>query len=217
MQNEYDHSFFRAVQEEDLVLVRRTIQMGADVSTTNNHHRNALMQYLSRSSVQMSIIKVLVKECKMDLDQRDKNLCNVVHYAAKHNHLDAVKFLLQWGADGDALSIHHQSPLIMAVQTNNVRLIHELLDWGAFPNTIDVYRYSPLLYAVTQSYQMVKLLVEAGAQVNYFSSNGLSPLKLAMKHKKHLICTYLQLKGAKSILPRPSVLSRPSVRASTIR
>jgi len=209
MQNDYNTSFFRAVQNENIAQIRRSVQMGADITTTNNLHRNALMQYLTRRSVQMPIIKILVEECGMDLDQYDLNICNVVHYAAKHNHLDVVKFLLQWGADGDTISIHHQTPLSLAVQTNNTRLVHELLDWGAQPNTVDVYGYTPLLYAVTQSYQMVKLLVEAGARVNFFSSNGLNPLKLAMKHKKHLICTYLQLKGARSVRNRlPTILLR---------
>lgn len=67
-------------------------------------------------------------------------------------------------------------------------------------NVQDDKGYTPLMYAITNhNLNMVKLLVEHGADVNLCNNNGQSPLEIAYLYDSPEITEYLYSKGAKDL------------------
>ena len=107
-----------------------------------------------------------------------------LHYAARHNHLEAARALLQAGANINAREANGITPLLMAISSNNVAVAHHLLAHGADVNAADWYGRSPLweavnvrnLYVHNATFrngidrapllQLVQGLLAAGANVN---------------------------------------------------
>jgi ankyrin repeat protein len=58
--------------------------------------------------------------------------------AARHGHVDLMKFFLKNNANIDARSFHLQTPLHFAVQYKHTKAIELLLEYGANQDSIDV-------------------------------------------------------------------------------
>ncbi len=71
-----------------------------------------------------------------------------LHYAARHNHADVAKLLLQAGAAIDAREANDITPLLMAISNNGVATALLLLGSGADVNAADWYGRTPLWEAV---------------------------------------------------------------------
>lgn len=73
-----------------------------------------------------------------------------------------------------------RTPLISAVLRKDVPTIKTLLSQGHDPNQPDSEDVTPLIHAADTSSEIVKILIKAGANVNYRSStNGYTPLFVA--------------------------------------
>lgn len=71
-----------------------------------------------------------------------------LHYAARHNHVDVARILLDAGAQLDAKEANGIWPLLMAISNDNAPMAHFLLEQGALINDQDWYGRSPLWEAV---------------------------------------------------------------------
>jgi ankyrin repeat protein len=71
-----------------------------------------------------------------------------LHYAARHDHVEVAKLLLQAGARIDAREANDITPLLMAISNNNMAAAHLLLDNGGDVNAMDWYGRTPLWEAV---------------------------------------------------------------------
>ena len=67
--------------------------------------------------------------------------------------------------------------LCYAVQSGDILLVRALLAQGIDPNAKDDHGTPPLVFAANKSFEMVKLLVEKGANVNVDNANSVTPLK----------------------------------------
>ena len=54
-----------------------------------------------------------------------------LHYAARHDHVDVAKLLLEAGADVNAKEANGIWPLLMAISNNNMAVAQSLLERGA--------------------------------------------------------------------------------------
>jgi ankyrin repeat protein len=71
-----------------------------------------------------------------------------LHYAARHNHVEVAKLLVQAGANVNAREANDISPLLMAISNNNMAVAQYLLTQGADVNAQDWYGRTPLWEAV---------------------------------------------------------------------
>jgi uncharacterized protein len=71
-----------------------------------------------------------------------------LHYAARHNHIDVARVLLDAGAQLDAKEANGIWPLLMAISNNNMPMSHFLIEQDALINDQDWYGRSPLWEAV---------------------------------------------------------------------
>lgn len=102
--------------------------------------------------------------------------------AIKGKDLNMVQRLLNLpGTEVDAMNQHGETPLLRAIEFQNVEIVSELLVHGALPDGPEGSRYPPLWFAVDRNCQrIVPLLIQAGANVDVIC-NGCTPLAAACK------------------------------------
>jgi len=93
-----------------------------------------------------------------------------------------------------------RTALMHCFEYNNLELTKELLIKGSSVNDISDSEYTPLMYAVITpgiNLEIVDLLLNYGADLNYSNSKGESAFSLSYLHNNIDIAYYLLLKGAK--------------------
>jgi ankyrin repeat protein len=129
-----------------------------------------------------------------------------LHSASNHNRLEVARVLLQAGAKVDAVSSNIMrfegdaaTPLLLAVNKNEVAMATLLLDHGADPSRVDPGRkQTPLLSAVEHGREaLVKLLLERKAKVDQAGAHGMTPLLLSAQAKRTAIAKLLLQAGAR--------------------
>ncbi|CAN6334840.1 unnamed protein product [Urochloa humidicola] len=119
-----------------------------------------------------------------------------LHNAAEYGNCKALKLLLSKGVPVDPLS-HRGMPLHLAAGYGHGQAVKILLDHGANPNSVANHVNSPLMAACyAQSLECMKLLVEAGADVNFRSPSGPPVLFLAVDDGLTNIVKFLLEVGA---------------------
>lgn len=80
---------------------------------------------------------------------------------------------------------NHIEQMINAVIANDTRTVQELLNMGLDPNSYeDAAQIRPLHFAAQHDSQAcAELLILAGAQTEALTSEGLSPLDVALMHQ----------------------------------
>jgi ankyrin repeat protein len=107
-----------------------------------------------------------------------------LHYAARHDHVEVARLLLQAGAEVNAREANQITPLLMAISNNNMAVAHFLLQHGGDVNAADWYGRSPLweavnvrnLYVHNANFrngidrapvlELINVLIAAGANLN---------------------------------------------------
>jgi len=107
-----------------------------------------------------------------------------LHYAARHDHVEVAKLLIDAGAKVNAREADDITPLLMAISNDNVSVAQFLLAHGGDVNAPDWYGRSPLweavnvrnLYVHNATFkngidrapvlELIKALLAAGANVN---------------------------------------------------
>ncbi len=127
--------------------------------------------------------------------------------AASRGHVDIINYLIEHGAMVDGTTPNnHNTPLMLAVEYNQVEAVRVLLNAGANPNPIDDYGDTALLQATRKttriagnngSIEIAKLLIEKNADTHAVSrSSKTTPLMYAMRSNDIELIRLLLNKGA---------------------
>ncbi len=123
--------------------------------------------------------------------------------AVADRNVSMVKLLLKYKADANATGTWDQPPkslLFYVLAPKDSDLFKALLEAKANPNLVDAADYSPLMRATStpglQYKEVVALLVEAGADVNFAAHDGWTALRLAVAYQNKEITALLLAKGA---------------------
>lgn len=151
----------RAVRNGDVCLVQNLLKRGASAS-----------RFIPQSD----------DDVRDDSAVRDGN--DLIHLAAKAGHDEIVSLLLRHGADKDTLDSRGRTPLHLAAINGELETVNVLLNTGASVNIIfrDTSRYEhrPLGFASRMGHvDVLKTLLQHGADVNAASSRGLTALHYA--------------------------------------
>jgi ankyrin repeat protein len=68
----------------------------------------------------------------------------LLHDAVIQNHIDIAKYLLEKGADVNAVKTDGVTALHMAARNGNIEMMMLLLQWGATINAVDAKGWTPL-------------------------------------------------------------------------
>jgi ankyrin repeat protein len=125
-----------------------------------------------------------------------------LQYAVYYNQTEAVRLLIEKGANLNIADENGRTPLLLAVEYNYKDIIHILLDKGADMNIRDKEGYSPLIRAVYYGYfDIAKIFIERGADVNIADAQGYTPLVLAIHYNNKDMVNFLLEKGADIEIP----------------
>lgn len=160
----------------------------------NKKEQVLLSSFIQREEDEAKIIQRL-----QDLDPNTFIIRgSLINYASIYNKLDVVRFLIQNGADVNALFDKDYTPLMAAADNNNLELAGILLKAGADPHITDGYGNAALWKAVHKyddDMSIVNLLLQNGGNPFQKNKKGKMPIDMAkLKETEDLIELFESLK-----------------------
>lgn len=115
----------------------------------------------------LGLSRLLEAEPDTDLSTRDNQNVTPLHWAAINAHIGTCRFLLDHGADIDALGGELEAtPMQWAARNGHLYVVHLFLSRGADPNIKDVQGYNTL-HLITHSSAVMPLLYMVSARSKY--------------------------------------------------
>lgn len=217
-------SLHRVATRGDYHIAAQLIKAGEKVNARNSLHRTPLHEVAIKGHV--NIAKLLL-ENGAKVNSRDGWKLTPLHQAITWKHSKMVRLLLQYGAREKGT--HLLQDVIMSNMEPLEDIICKLIARGANVNATDMTGQSPIHTAVRYGHgNIVKLLVEAGADVNKVSrglldrnhskvlhnareqlipleldhllQDGWSPLRIAQKRKRFDLVVWLLGRGANVVI-----------------
>ena len=166
-------------------VVRYLLDHGADANAQSNTEHSTplhLASYFGGFKVAQLLlnrgvnINVRDAQCRTPLHEALTNLSNTV----EDYFVDAVRFLLDHGADVEAEDNNHSTPLHVISEYGNVGAARLLLEHGARVDALDKDHSTPLHVASPRgNVEIARLLLEHGADVHALDGNRSTPLHVA--------------------------------------
>jgi ankyrin repeat protein len=157
--------------------VRLLLNLGSDVNAKNEDSKTSLHYALQ----DLEMLQILL-ENKPNADNIQSSMINAIEI----NNIDAVRLLLDFGADVNNISGKlKESPLhVAAKRRRNAAILKLLIKKGAYVNRKNIDGKSVLHYtAENQNVPMASQIIKAGADVNAKNGFGETALHLAAKLK----------------------------------
>ncbi len=172
-----DTLLLRAAQKGDTRMVRLLMDLGADVSATDDEGKTLLHQACTGGD--LALAKTLL-EAGARTDAKDAEGRTPLHITA--NNLEMAALLLDKGASLEAQTHSGQTPLCVVAGYGNKKAVEFLLSQGA--NINGAPNGSSPLHAAARPicYETARLLLDKGAHVNSKDRNGSTPLHIAAWH-----------------------------------
>ncbi|KAL6505441.1 hypothetical protein OROHE_022820 [Orobanche hederae] len=181
----WTHGFQRAVLD--------VIRAGKTVRSSNPEIFSPL-SFVTRSN-DVEALKKLIKQPKMDIDERDENGFTAVMIAAAVGNVDTFKLLVHAGADLEIQNKHGESGITLAEKKENTDAFTKILSAYAYTNRSK----SSAIHRATRlgDLVLVRELVDEGCDVNALDGDGYTPLMLAAMSGDAKMCELLISSGAK--------------------
>jgi hypothetical protein len=185
----------RAVLDDDAQEVARLLKAGADPNGLAEDGRSLLVVAIRENCNEAA--KALV-ENGADVNFVPAEGTQPIAAAAWNEDDDTMlHYLIEHKANPNVVPPTGRSPLIYSIGRDRADRVKYLLDHGANPED-SVLGQRAITHAVfLGNLEMVKALVEKGADVNKVDDPHLTPLRAAIQAKKDDIAAYLREHGAK--------------------
>lgn len=123
-----DTALIRACVTNQIEILKLLIENGASVHLKNKKGYTPLMKAAERNHV--DVMRILIeKGAKVnEVKVPNKDLETALHLAVKENSVDAVTLLIQKGANINAQDNEGFTPILLAIQNENIPIIHKLLE-----------------------------------------------------------------------------------------
>ena len=162
-------NLLNAIDDGDLVLANQLIKRISGSKLQGKVGTVALIHAAYYGHI--SIVKVLVS--------KGVNPTEGLIRATARNHIKIVKYLLAKGANVNVADKNRRTPLMYAINDQNMDMMILLLASGSEVNSVDQQGFTPLFHAVKKiNYNMVRMLLEKGASksINSRTRNGYTAL-----------------------------------------
>ena len=189
-----------AVQRDDLEMVDILIRAGADAKAVNRTGATAM--YLACTNGNAAIIEKLLAAGVDANGPITAEKETPLMLAAFTGNVNAVKTLLDHGAEINAQQARGQTALMWAASESHASVVKFLVDRGADVKATSVAanpgkKMTALLFSARQGdLASAKILVEGGANVDDAMADGTTAMLLAILNGHHQLATYLLEKGA---------------------
>ena len=179
-----------AAARGDLEVVNLLLQRGADVNVKDKQESTALFHALEGGYDEVEL--VLLNQPKLDPNARGLNGVTALISYAYRDQKDAVRRLLDLGADVNAQDNDGDVALHGAAETGNVEIIDMLLAKGADPNLKNKEGGTPLMWAaVFGNEEAARRLLKSGADPSLKDNDGMTARDWAIKNKRETVVRLL--------------------------
>ncbi|QWG52650.1 ankyrin repeat domain-containing protein [Bacillus mycoides] len=175
-----------ATEKQETNTVISLLKKGADINITDNKGRTSLMIATYKNDVKTA--KALI-DAGADVNIQDDMKNNPFLYAGAEGYLDILKLTIDAGADPTLTNRYGGTALIPASEHGYIDVIKELLTRTNIDvNHINNLGWTALMEAIVLSngdeaqQQVIRLLIEHGADVNIPDNDGITPLQHARTH-----------------------------------
>ena len=149
---EGDTALIIASRQGNLAQVKALLANGVDVNARNTQESTALM--VASKAGHVAVIKELAKNPHLDIEATDWNFDTALMMAVQNQQLEAVKALLDIGADANFMKAG-MSVLIAASYKGNAPIVQALLEAGANADWTDENGETALDVAVNNNHPAV--------------------------------------------------------------
>lgn len=165
--------FHKAVQANDLVLVRSLIDQGENLHIRAYDGKTALHYATLKHSEGLDMMRLLLDaKGAAIVDLGDENGQTSLHYAAERDFTDGMQLMIDRGGDATITDNNGFSPFLWAVVAGKRDSTRNLLDRGVNVNSTSVDGKSALGWAASLGYSSIaRLLIDRGANVNSKTPN----------------------------------------------
>nr|NQU90521.1 ankyrin repeat domain-containing protein [Bacteroidota bacterium] len=143
-------------------------------------------------------LKSMVKQNPDLLGFTNDNENSCIHFAARAGKIDMVEYLIEKGANINAVNIASETPLHFATAFGHKDVMETLIRNGAFVNIPNRDGNTPLHYAVNFStLEIVQYLLDNGTDVNFQDILDFTALDYAQAAKKEDMVKLIAARGGR--------------------
>lgn len=188
-----------AARQGDAAAVQNLLAQGASVHASDDQGVTALIAAAYQNHLE--VVKLLI-EAGADVNVQDNTQQSAYLISTAEGYLDLLKLTLEAGADVHSLDSYNGTGLIRAADRGHVEIVEELLKTDIAIDHVNRLGWTALLEAIIlgdggpRHTEVVRLLVQAGADVNLADRNGVTPLAHARQQGFEEIIVILKSAGA---------------------
>lgn len=194
-------------------VVKYLLEVGAPVNQSSSDGMTAL--HRASDTSRHEIVKLLITNGKADVNLKSSSDKTPLHFAAWHPGNDAflcTQYLVEGGADVDAMDSAGWSPLHMGVGVNNVPVVEYLIKKGASIDYKTTVGETVLHRAARSNFiSMTRVLIEGGATIEVNDNNGFRPVDLSTNHAIKSALRMMAVKRRKEIAENPIPPAKQSI------
>ena len=142
---------------------KKLIEWGANVNAADREKNTVLMHACSQV-VNPRIVEYLLSRIDDDVNRKNAYGHSALMLAASNGNAEAIRQLLQHGADVNAISDQQETPLTFAIVWGHRQVVEILLQAKVNLNWTDDHGWTPLKYALHEKrWDIANLLHDHGA------------------------------------------------------
>jgi len=195
-----DEALIEAAGQNDVIMIRRLLQQGANAQARDGRGRTALLSAVDGNQVESA--KLLI-EAGADVNAQDHQSDSPLLLAGARGYLEILKLTLGANPDFTIYNRYGGTALIPACERGHVEVVKELIQTDVDINHVNRLGWTALLEAIILSdggprhQEIVRLLIMAGADVNVADGENISPIQHARNKGFTPIVNLLESAGAR--------------------
>lgn len=197
--DDMNEKLLSAAAGNDVATINALLATGVEIDARNAAGETALLVATHANNVEAA--RALI-DAGADVNAKDRINDSPYLYAGARGHLEILKMTLTHGADLRSINRYGGTALIPASERGHVETVRTLIEADVDVDHVNNLNWTALLEAIIlgdggpRHVAIVKLLVDAGADVNLADGDGVTPLENAQRRGFSEIANVLLAAGA---------------------